>query len=193
MRIDQRHAADDVGCFCRLAAIGLEKLQAGGRGEEQVCDIDLGPPRQGGRTWRRDAAALDGDDMRLTTATRARRNGQPADRADRRKCLAAESQKADIDEIVVGEFRCCMALNGEFEVFRPHANAIVTHSDEALATATESHIDLARTGIDGVFDELFHHARRALDDLASLDAIYSAFRQSPDSHGAIIGAANTRR
>ena len=68
-----------------------------------------------------------------------------------------------------------MALDGEGEVLRPHADAVIGDADEALAAAPEGDVDLGGAGIDGVFDEFLHHAGGALDHLARRDAVYCAF------------------
>ena len=59
----QRHAADDLGGFRRFRAVGLQELQTGGRGEEQVLDFDLGALVQRRGPGRRQEPAFDRDDM----------------------------------------------------------------------------------------------------------------------------------
>ena len=75
-----------------------------------------------------------------------------------------------------------MALDGEHEVARVHAGAVVRHTDEREAAARRDDLDLARAGVDGVLDKLLDDARRALDDLAGRDAVDRLGCELPHGH-----------
>ena len=111
----------------------------------------------------------------IIAPSRARGDGQPADRADRRQRLAPKAKEADVDQIIIGEFRGGVAFDGERQILRPHADAVVGHADKALAAAPKRDVDLACIGINGVLDKFLHHAGRALDHLARRDAVHRSF------------------
>ena len=94
----------------------------------------------------------------IVATARARCNRQPADRPDRGQGLAAEPEEADIHQIVVGELRCGMALDRQCQILGAHADPVIGHADEGLATASEGDVDLGGAGVDGVLDKLLHHA-----------------------------------
>ena len=113
-----------------------------------------------------------------------RRDRQPRHGADRRQRLAAETERADRDQIFVGKLRRGVALDGERQVGTRHALAVIADADQAAAAAVGKHIDAARAGIERVFDKLFHHARRTLDDFAGSDAVDGGFGKLADGHRA---------
>ena len=167
----QRHAADDLCRLDRLGSVSLQELEAGGGCEEQILHVDFGAGRQGRGPGRREAASLHRHHMRVPAAAGPRCNGQAAHRADRGQRLAPETQVTDIDQIIIGKLRCGVAFNRQRQILRPHADAVVRNTDQALAAAAESDVDLPCPGINGVLDEFLHHARRTLDHLAGGDAV----------------------
>ncbi len=171
----QGHAADGFGSLRRFAAVGLQELEAGRRGEEEVLHLDLGAARQGGGLRLRHHAAFDRDGMRLAAALRPRGDGEAAHRADRRQRLAPEAEETDVDQVVVRKLRSGMALDRQRQIFWRHADAVVRHPDQRLAAAPERDINLGRAGIDGVLDQLLDDTRRALDHLARGDAVHRSF------------------
>ena len=111
-----------------------------------------------------------------------RRDRQPRYRADRRQRLAAKAERADGDEIVVGELRGGVPLDREREIGARHALAVVGHADEPPAAAVGEHVDAAGAGIERVLDEFLHHARRTLDHLAGGDAVDDRLGKLADRH-----------
>ncbi len=108
---------------------------------------------------------------------------KPRHRADRRQRLAAEAERADVEQVVVGELRGGVALDREREIVARHAGAVVGDADQAAAAAVGDDLDLGRAGIERVLDQLLDHARRPLDHLAGGDAVDGGFGELADGHG----------
>ena len=68
------------------------------------------------------------------------------------------------------------AIDGEREIAWSHPAAIVRHADERQSPGRNDDLDVRGSGIDGVFDELFHDARRTLDHLARSNSVDRLWR-----------------
>ena len=75
-----------------------------------------------------------------------------------------------------------MAFNAQRQIIGCHAGTIVGHANEGFATSPKGHVDLGCACIKGIFNKLFYHACRALDNFACCNAVYVAFRKTVDSH-----------
>jgi hypothetical protein len=64
-----------------------------------------------------------------------------------------------------------MPLDTQPRIVRIHADAVVFDADDSLPPVVDGDDDPRGAGIDGVFDELLHDRRRALDDLAGGDLV----------------------
>jgi hypothetical protein len=168
-----------------LGAIGLEKFQARRRGIEEVTHLDARALAERRRLHLGFDAALDRDGPGMRLGGVARRDGESRHRADRRQRLATEPERADVEEVVVGELRRGMALDRKREVRRHHAVAVVAHPDDAAAAAVGEHLDALGAGIERVLDQLFHHAGRTLHHLAGGDAVDHGFGELADGHGGL--------
>ena len=118
-------------------------------------------------------------------AVRARLHGQMRDRADRGQRLAAKAERADVEQIVVGELRGGVPLDGKREFVRRHAAAVVVDAQQRQAAGDGDHVDLRGAGVDGVLDQFLDDGRRPLDHLAGGDAIDGLRRELADRHAAI--------
>ena len=107
---------------------------------------------------------------------------QPGDRADRGQGLAAEAERADVEQ-GFGEFRGAVPADGERQILRAHAAAIVRHAQQGLAATGRGDLDPRRAGVDGVLDQLLGGAGRTLDHLAGGDLIDHGFGKLADLHG----------
>ena len=112
---------------------------------------------------------------------------EPRHRADRGQRLAAEAERADVEQVVAGQLRGGVALDREREVGARHAGAVVGDADQPPPAAVGHHLDAARAGVERVLDELLDHARRALDHLAGGDAVDDAFGELADGHCVALG------
>ena len=104
-------------------------------------------------------------------------------RADRGQRLAAETQRANPQEILVVELGGGVAVDGERQIGMRHAAAVVGDADAATAAAIGENIDPAGAGVDGVFDQFLDHARRPFHHLAGGDAVDELFGELADGHG----------
>src|SRR5690606_31713284 len=100
----------------------------------------------------------------------ARNEGQARHRGDGGQGLAAKPHRRHGFEF----FQCVdlaggMSRQGKAEFVLWNTAAIVADGDAAYAAAIEPDLDALRARIEGVFEDLFQHRRRALDDLAGGD------------------------
>ncbi len=77
-----------------------------------------------------------------------------------------------------------MALHGQRQIRRPHADAVVLHQDAGDPAAVQRHADVPGAGIQGVLHQLLHRRRRAFHHLAGGDAVGGLRRQQADGAGA---------
>jgi len=99
-RIGQGVAGDQLGDVAALGALGLEELEAGGRVEEQVLDLDDRADRGTGGALGAQFAAFDehfGADLLLV---KARDQAGAADGGDAGQRLTAKAQRSDGIEII---------------------------------------------------------------------------------------------
>jgi len=75
-----------------------------------------------------------------------------------------------------------VALNREREIGARHTLAVVGDRNEPPAAAIGQHIDAAGAGIERVFDQLFHDARRTLNHFARGDAVDDGLGKLADRH-----------
>ena len=77
-----------------------------------------------------------------------------------------------------------VAFEAEQGVVAVHAGAVVDYANIGNAAAPDHHLDARGSGVDGVFDQLFDHARRPLHDLAGRHLAGDGFGEKGDSgHG----------
>ena len=114
---------------------------------------------------------------------RAADDGQPRHRTDGRQRLAAKTHRHDVRKIVVSELGSGMALDGEKEIVRLHAFAIVFHQHQIATAVGRCDVDACRARIERVLDEFFDGAGGTLHHLARGDAVDRAFRKTANFHG----------
>ena len=165
-----------------LGAVELEELQPRRRGIKQVADLDARAGAERRRFDVRFHAGIDFDAPGVRLGGVPRRDRQPRHGADRRQRLAAEPERADRDQIVIGKLRGGMALDRKHQVGARHALAVIGHADETAAAAVGEHVDAARAGVERIFHKFLDDARRALDDLARGNAVDGGFGKLADGH-----------
>ena len=106
-------------------------------------------------------------------------------RADRGQRLAAEPQRADLQQVLVVELGGGVAIHREREIGRGHAAAVVGDADPTPSAAIGEDVDPAGAGVDGVLDQFLDHAGGALDHFAGGDAVDDLFGKLADGHGAL--------
>jgi hypothetical protein len=78
-----------------------------------------------------------------------------------------------------------MALDGEVEIFRGHAAAIVDDANEAPAAQFDRDVDAAGARVERILDELLDGGGRPFDDLAGRNAIDKNRIKTADGHGRV--------
>ena len=129
---------------------------------------------------------LDPDPGALEHFRRAGENGESADRGDRRKRLAAESQSGDPVDVLCGEdLAGPVRLDAEQRVVGIHSGAVVGDADQPRTGPFDLDADVGGSGVDGVFHQFLDHRCGAFDHLPGRDPVAELFIHHFDlAHGA---------
>ena len=166
-RPHQRVAAHGLDAVRQLGGVGLQELAPRRRAEEQLAHLDGGALRAGGR---RELAGARVQPLRVRGRRRAADQRQLRHRRDRRQRLAAEAHRGHRLEVVErADLAGGVALERERQLGRLDADAVVLDQDGAHAARDQADVDLRGAGVERVVDQLAHHGRRPLDDLARGD------------------------
>src|SRR5262249_960560 len=137
---------------------------------EEVPDLD---PCAGGAVPGADrgqVAAVAGDLAAARPAAGARLERHLRDAANRRQRLAAEAERADAEQVVgVAQLPGSVPGEGERQIFRDDAAAVVHDADQLCAALLDLDVDPVAAGVHAVFQEFLDDAGGALDDLAGGD------------------------
>ena len=171
IRVRHGEALHDLGDGHVLGALRLQELEARRHAGEQIAHLDARAGIAGRRLHLALGAAIDGEREGLRRPARARQDRELRDRADRRQRLAAKAERADGEQIFLGQLRGGMPLDRQQQIVRRHAAAVVGDADQRQPARRGDDLDLAGAGVERVLDQLLDDARRALDDLAGGDAI----------------------
>ena len=166
-----------------LGPLALQELEPRRRRREQLAHLHARAGIERRRPHRLLGAAVDDDLVRRAGVALPRLDGQPGDRADRGQRLAAEAQRGDVEQVLVGELGGGVPLHRQRQVGRAHARAVVGDADQREAARRRHHLDLAGAGVERVLDQLLDHARRPLDHLAGGDAVDGLGAELADGHG----------
>ena len=170
-RMSHGEPPQGVGHMTGFSTRLLQELEAGGRRKEEIAYLDPGAGRMRGRLRLALRPALDLQDPGSVGANRPRGDREAADRGDRRQRLAAETKRANVGKIVARQLRGAVPLDGELQLLRRHADAVVDDGEEGAPALLEADADAAGTGIDRILHQLLHRARRTLDHFAGGDAV----------------------
>ena len=109
---------------------------------------------------------------------RARFQHQPRNRRNRRQRLAAKSQRRDRKQIVRrAQLRRCVPLERQQRIVVVHPAAVVDHANQPLAARFHFDANRARARIKRVLEQLLHHRRGPLDNLARGNLVRYIFRE----------------
>ena len=165
----RRFTTSEMAMFS--ARSDLQELEPRRRRREQLAHLHARAGIERRRPHRLLGAAVDDDLVRRGRLARARGDGEVGDGADRGQRLAAEAERGDVEQVVVGELGGGVPLHGERQIGGAHAAAVVGDADEREAAGRRHHLDVAGAGVERVLDQLLDHARRPLDHLAGGDAV----------------------
>ncbi len=192
-RMGDGEASQHLRDRLRFGPVALEEFQPGRREGEEIADLDAGAGCRRDGADHALLAGLDDEADALGGIVAAGGDGEPRDRADRGQSLAAEAERADREEVAIGQFRGGVALDGERQILGRHARSVIDDADEFAPAGGDGHRDGAGAGVDGVLDQFLHRRSRPLDHLASGDAVDQNGIETADGHagsGAAGSAAN---
>ncbi len=124
-----RQTAHRLADRLALAAVALEKFEPRRRRIEQVAHLDARAFALRRRLDLALAAAVDRDRPAVRRAGVTCRDGKMRHRADRGQSLAAEAERADVEQIIVRQFRGGVAFHRQRQVLARHAAAVVAEAD----------------------------------------------------------------
>jgi hypothetical protein len=109
------------------------------------------------------------------------------DAADRGQGLATKAESADAEEILGAvQLAGGVAGEGQGQVFRLDAAAVVHHLDEIRAALGHLDVDAPAAGVDRILQQFLEDAGGALDDLAGSDLVDEQGRQALDARQATV-------
>src|SRR6476659_5747198 len=170
--------------MAEFGAFGAQELASGRNVVEEITDFDSGAARM--RLWRgvADAAAFDLQRSTVFAVRTSRGEREAADGSNGWQGLAPEPKRSDRLQVIQ---RCDLARgvarDGQRQVDRGDAVAVVAHADQAHAAFLEIDVDPARTRIQRVLDQFLDHGCRTFDDLAGRDLVDEGVRKLADRHG----------
>ena len=166
-RIDQRQALELAGYGSHLNGILFQELTAGRHVIEQVLDLHI---RSGSRALGLLAlyfGAIDDEPRADGGIFGFCAHFDAGNRAYRGKRLAAESHCGQSEQIVGSRnFARGVAFECHARIGIAHAAAVVNNLNKSPSGVFDNDGYRRRSGVDSVFDQLFHHRRRSLNDLA---------------------------
>ena len=165
----------------QLRLLRLQKFLARGSIEEKIAHLQ--------RRARRNAAI--GNPQNLATRNfhfcadgffrRASGQMHPRHRCNRRKRLAAKSQRRQLQQIVAGmNLRGRMTLKGQQRIIAHHAAAIIGDANQFAAARFHVNANPLGACIERIFQQLLHHRRRPLHHLAGSNLVRHLIGKNAD-------------
>jgi hypothetical protein len=192
--VGQRHATAHVHDVAGLGLPGLQELPPRRHRMEQVAHADGGTGRAPHGLQGLHVPAMHAHAHALHVLGPPRGQLEPADRRDGGQRLAPKPQRLDVREIVErADLAGGVPLDGQRRVRGPHTVPVVVHHDAVHAALEDGDRDGRGPCVERVFQQLFHHAGRPLDDLARCDLVDQRVVQQPDARlGLTHGNPGTR-
>ena len=178
-RFGHRQTLDCVRDRLRLGPVGAHEFQAGWRGVEQIAQLDHCACAQGGGFHRLHLATCDMDLRRIRPADPAG-DRQASHGPQRRQRLAPETKGMDVQQVRAVDFRGRMAGQGQRQVLRRDAAAIIGDADQGLAAISDVDGDPRGPCVHRVFHQLLDGRGRALHNLTRSDPVDCCVVKLPD-------------
>ncbi len=167
----------------RLRLLRALELAARRRIEKKIAYFDAGS--EGMRRWPNlaDLAAVTRHAPTVLRSRNPRGDLHARDGTDARQRLAAKSHRRERLEIVeASDLARCVARQGEGELVRRNAGAIVRHTDQPCSATGNLDGYRPRARVERILDELFDDGGRPLHDLARGDLVDELRRQNLNGH-----------
>ena len=135
--------------------------------------------------WTKDPRATDVADLAcMRRILGAACESELRDRSNRREGLTAKAMGCNLLEVLHGlNFARGMPSHGQAEIDLRDAAAVVLDPDAPNAAIFEGQVDLLGASVDRIFEQLFDHRGRTLDDLAGCDlADEEVWKQADGGH-----------
>ena len=166
---------------------GPQEFPPGRHVVEQVPHCDAGARRQGLFAHVPHPAAADFDNRARRLVRRPRPQGDPRHAGDRRQGFAAESKRADREQILrLPEFARRVALESQHGVIAAHARTVVGNLDQAPAAGLQVNPHLGRGRVERVLDQFLADGGGPLDHFAGGDLVGDLVGEDADAaHGCL--------
>ena len=171
LRMRHGQALDHIGDRLRFGAIALEEFQACRCRSKEIAHVDARAALMGRRRDRVLAALVDTDHVPVGCGSGPAVDLKMRDRRNGGQGLTTKSERRDVRQVAVGNFRRRMTLHSEIEIARSHAGTVVVDADEPASALFDHHLDAARAGIQRILHEFLYRRRGALDDFARCNAV----------------------
>ena len=185
----QGQAFDDFLQVIEFGFLGLEELAPRRGIEEQVAHFHRGAHRMRRRLDpRRHVAAFGFHLPGLLGATGAGGQGQAGHGADGGQGLTTKAQAHDpLQVFQVADLAGGVTGQGQGQVIRRDATAIVTYPQQLDAALLHIDINAFGTGVDAVFQQLLDYRRRAFNHLTRGDLVGKARAEQFNARAAVQG------
>ena len=183
----QRQALDDFLKVIEFGLFGLEEFAPRRGVEEQVAHFHRRTDGMCRRLDpRRHVATLGFYLPGLLGAAGAGRQGQARHGADGGQGLTAKAQTHHpLKVFQVANLAGGVTREGQRQIIRGNAAAVVTHAQQLDAALLHIDIDAFGTGVDAVLQQFLDHRCRALDHLARRNLVGKARAQQLDAGSAV--------
>ena len=176
--IRERVVRDQRSDVAQLRGVRLEEFSARWDTIKNVGDADGRSHGQTRRPYINQLAPREFDARAFGFRFIARFEQQSRYGGDRWQGLTAKSQRGNGEQIVRrAQLARGVALERQQRIVMGHPVTIIDHANHALAADLHFDTNRLRTRVDGILQELFHHRRRPLDNLARGDFIRHRLRQ----------------
>ena len=165
-------AADDAGNLAALGGGALEEFEACRCVVEEILDGDHATARRGLALLFAPGTTFDAHERAQFVIDVSGDGCELTDGGDGGQRFAAEAERAQFGEVLRGaQFAGGVPREGQADLRRADAMAIIAHADALGATATDFDVNAARAGIERILDELLDDRSRPLDDLTCRDLV----------------------
>ena len=178
VRMRKRDPPEGFFAMSELGRVGAQEFSPGRGVEVELLHRHRGAAGKRRGLRRAHLTSVDLDAPRVRLGARPRRQRKPRHRRDAGQRLAAKAERADRLEIACAcNFGCRVTRDREQQVLAIDPQPVVGDADELDATSGKIDVNLCRTRIETVLEQLLERGRGALDHLAGGDLIDKLLRK----------------